>query len=91
LDHFGIDVHKKEGQICIPAEGGELIERRVRTDRRRFAPVLGERPPARILLEASMERRCAERPDTVDELAARATTVDDNPLTLPSPQRGEGF
>ena len=33
-----------------------------------------------------MERRCAERPDTVDELAARATTVDDNPLTLPSPQ-----
>jgi hypothetical protein len=34
MDHVGIDVHKKESQICIVAEGGELIERRVRTQRR---------------------------------------------------------
>jgi transposase len=64
MDHIGIDVHKKESQICILAEGGELIERRVRTDPRRFAEVLGERPPARILLEASTESewvaRCLE-------------------------------
>ena len=26
MDHIGIDVHKKESQICILAEGGELIE-----------------------------------------------------------------
>ncbi len=25
MDHFGIDVHKKESQICILTEGGELI------------------------------------------------------------------
>ena len=26
MDHIGIDVHKKERQISILAEGGELIE-----------------------------------------------------------------
>ena len=64
MDHIGIDVHKKESQICILAEGGELIERRVRTDPRRFAEVLGDRPRARILLEASTDSewvaRCLE-------------------------------
>jgi hypothetical protein len=30
MDHIGIDVHKKESQICIVTEGGEVIERRVR-------------------------------------------------------------
>jgi len=39
--------------MCILAEGGELIERRVRTEPQRFAAVLGDRPGARILLEAS--------------------------------------
>jgi hypothetical protein len=24
MDHLGIDVHKKESQICILADGGEL-------------------------------------------------------------------
>lgn len=27
MDHVGIDVHKKESQISILGEGGELIER----------------------------------------------------------------
>ncbi len=53
MDHIGIDVHKKESQICILAEGGELIEQRIRTEPERFAAVLGGRPRARILLEAS--------------------------------------
>ena len=30
MDHIGIDVHKRESQICILAAGGELIERRIR-------------------------------------------------------------
>ena len=37
MDHIGIDVHKKESQLCILAEGGELIERRVRTEPDRLA------------------------------------------------------
>jgi hypothetical protein len=47
MDHRGIDVHKKESQICILAEGGELIEQRIRTEPERFAAALGERPRAR--------------------------------------------
>ena len=27
MGHIGIDVHKRESQIYIPAEGGEVIER----------------------------------------------------------------
>ena len=32
MDHIGIDVHKRESQICIVADGGELIEQRIRTE-----------------------------------------------------------
>jgi len=64
MDHIGMDVHLKESQICILTEGGELIERRVRSEPERFAAVLGDRPRARILLEASTESewvaRCLE-------------------------------
>ena len=64
MDHIGMDVHKKENQLCILAEGGELIERRIRTEPERFAAVLGDRPRARILLEASTDSewvaRCLE-------------------------------
>jgi transposase len=64
MEHIGIDVHKKETQICILTEDGELIERRVRTLADRFTEMLGSRHPARILLEASTESewvaRCLE-------------------------------
>ena len=32
MDHIGIDVHKRDSQIYILAEGGEVIERRIRTE-----------------------------------------------------------
>ena len=53
MDHIGIDVHKKESQICILAGGGELIEQRICTESERFAAGLGRRLRARILVEAS--------------------------------------
>jgi len=46
MDHIGIDVYKRESQIYILAEGGEVIERRIRTEGERFAGVLGARPRA---------------------------------------------
>ena len=52
MDHIGIDLHKRESQMCIVAEGGELIERRIRTEPQRFAEALGGRAPAQILLES---------------------------------------
>jgi len=61
---MGIDVHKRESQIYILAEDGEIIERRIRTEDERFAAVLGDRPRARILIEASTDSewvaRCLE-------------------------------
>jgi transposase len=55
MDHIGIDVHKRESQICMLAEGGALIEQRIRTEPERFAAVLGTRPRARIVIEASTD------------------------------------
>jgi hypothetical protein len=55
MDHIGIDLHKRESQICLLAEGGELIERRIRTEPQRFAEALGGRAPAQVLLESSTE------------------------------------
>ena len=54
MDHIGIDVHKKESQICLLAErGGELIEERIRTAAARFAALLGQLPRIRILREGA--------------------------------------
>lgn len=61
VDSIGIDLHKRESQLCIITDDGELIERRIVTSRDRFRAVLGERPPARILLEASTESEWAAR------------------------------
>jgi transposase len=61
MDHIGIDVHKRESQIYILAEGGEVIEQRIRTEPERFAAVLGARPRARILIEASTESEWVAR------------------------------
>ena len=41
MDHLGIDVHKKDSQMSILAEGRELIEQRIPTEPERFAAVLG--------------------------------------------------
>ena len=51
-----MDVHKRESQVCILSETGEVVlETRIRTERGRLGAVLGGRPRARILLEASTE------------------------------------
>ena len=64
MEYLGIDVHSSESQICMLTEPGEILERRIRTRPDRFAELLGERPRARILIEASTESewvaRCLE-------------------------------
>jgi transposase len=65
MDHIGIDVHKRESQVCIVTAQGELIERRIPTTPTALAGLLCPRPSAKILLEASTESewvaRCLER------------------------------
>jgi len=52
MEYVGIDLHKKESQVCLLTETGEVIERRIRTEPQRFAEMLGGRPRARIVVEA---------------------------------------
>ena len=61
MDMIGLDLHKRESQLCILTEDGEILERRIVTSRERFTAVLGRRPPARILLEASTESEWVAR------------------------------
>jgi hypothetical protein len=56
-----LDLHSRESRLCILTKGGELLERRIVTSRERFTAVLGDRPPARILLEASTESEWGAR------------------------------
>jgi transposase len=65
VEHIGIDLGRAESQICILTDAGELLSERIRTERSRFMRVLGARPKARILIEASTESewvaRCLEQ------------------------------
>jgi transposase len=61
MDTIGLDLHKRESQLCTLTEAGELQERRIATTRERFTAVLGNRPPARILLEAATESEWVAR------------------------------
>jgi transposase len=58
---IGLDLHKRESQLCILADDGAITERRIVTSRERFTAVLGNRAPARILLEASTESEWVAR------------------------------
>ena len=55
MDYIGMDVHKRESQICIANPDGTYGERRIDTRPERLEAVFGGRPPARILIEASTE------------------------------------
>lgn len=61
MDTIGLDLHKRESQLCIIGSQGEITEKRIVTSRDRFTAVLGGRPRARILLEASTESEWAAR------------------------------
>jgi hypothetical protein len=41
MEYIGIDVHKRDSQVCILGEGGEVVlEQRVRTQRERLGDTL---------------------------------------------------
>ncbi len=61
MDTIGIDLHKRESQLCTITDDGELLEVRIVTSRERFTATLGDRPPARVLLEASTESEWVAR------------------------------
>lgn len=55
MDNIGLDVHKRETQICLLTASGELVEERLPTSRERLAARFAPHAPSRVLLEASTE------------------------------------
>ena len=55
MTYAAIDLHKKESQIQILTEAGEVIETRIATTPAALTRVFGPLAPARVLLEASTE------------------------------------
>ena len=61
MDKIGIDVHKVATQVCVLTGTGEYAECRIRTEREALTALFGERPRARILLEAATESEWVAR------------------------------
>ena len=58
---MGLDLHPHESHLSISAADGTITDRRSVTSRERVSAVVGERPPACILLEPSTEREWVAR------------------------------
>ena len=76
MDTIGLDLHKRESQLCIGRDDGTAEERRIATTRERFTEVLGGRPRARILLEASTESEWVAR--SLESLGHEVIVADPN-------------
>lgn len=76
MDTIGIDLHKRESQLCIGHADGTISERRIVTCRERFTAVLGGQPPAQVLLEAGTESEWVAR--HLESLGHRVVVADPN-------------
>ena len=61
MERIGLDLHKRESQLAINAADGTITDRRIATSRERFTALLGGRPRAKIVLEASTESEWVAR------------------------------
>jgi transposase len=61
MDTIGLDLHKRESQLCVLAPDGTAREQRILTSHDRFTAVLGPLAPATVLLEASTESEWVAR------------------------------
>jgi transposase len=75
-DYIGIDVHKLSSQVCILTSDGELLERRIKTDRVNLEKMFAGRTAARILIEASTESEWVAR--CLEELGHEVIVADPN-------------
>src|SRR5215217_5637471 len=76
MDFIGFDLGKVSSQVCILTEDGELIERRIKTDREHICELLGTRPLARILIESGTESEWVAR--YLEELGLEVVVADPN-------------
>jgi transposase len=76
MDTIGLDLHKRESQLCIGRDDGSVEERCIVTSRERFSAVLGNRSPARVLVEASTESEWVAR--HLEQLGHEVIVADPN-------------
>jgi transposase len=76
MEHIGIDVHKNTCQVCVLTADGELIERRITTERASLHALFSDRPKARILIESSTESEWVAR--CLEELGHEVIVADPN-------------
>jgi len=76
MEKIGIDVHKVASQVCIQLEDGTVLDRRIATTQPAFAKLLGGRPRARIVLEASTESEWVAR--SLEALGHEVIVADPN-------------
>ena len=76
MEHVGMDLGKRESQIAIITEAGELIEKRLRTERERLRQFFADRPKARILVEASTISEWVAR--LLEEMGHEVVVADPN-------------
>jgi transposase len=55
MDTIGLDLHKRESQLCVLSDGGAVTESRIATTRERLTTFFAGRPRSQILIEASTE------------------------------------
>src|SRR3972149_8168076 len=61
MDTIGLDLHKRESQLCVLTEDGGSGGGGIAPSRERFPAVLGGRPPAGVWLESSTESEWVAR------------------------------
>jgi transposase len=76
MDFIGFDLGKVSSQVCILSEDGELIERRIKTDRDHIYELLAERAPARVVIESSTESEWVAR--YLEEIGLEVVVADPN-------------
>lgn len=58
MAYIGIDVHKRETQICVLSDDGAIVlEKRVRTESDVLKKTFNELPAGKVVLESSTEER----------------------------------
>jgi transposase len=87
VQHIGIDLHKRESQICwVDAATGEVRQQRIQTRRDRFEAVLGHQAPGQVLIEAGTESEWVAQ--VVEGLGHRVWVVDPSYAPMYPRRRG---
>ena len=76
MDFIGFDLGKVSSQVCIITEDGEIIERRIKTDREHIYELLAKRTPARVVIESSTESEWVAR--YLEEIGLEVVVADPN-------------